>query len=80
MTQWEEIRGFSSPGEYDRFVAFLREQLVAGSAEEIDPDPDYGAGEVYGGRWIRDPGTGEVWRLVPPDPPFRGLWEKVRND
>ena len=79
MKRWEEIRGFASPGEFERFVDFLGRQLVGGLAEEIEPDPDYGPGEIYGGRWIRDLESGEVWRLVPPDAPFRGLWEPVRR-
>ncbi len=78
MSLWEEIRGFASPGEFDRFVEWLTGQLAAGLAEEIQPDPDYGPGEIYGGRWIREVASGETWRLVPPDPPFRGLWEPVR--
>jgi hypothetical protein len=26
--------------------------------------------------WYRNQHTGKVWRLVEPDPPFRGLWEE----
>jgi hypothetical protein len=29
-------------------------------------------------RWYRNTATGEVWRLVEPDGPFRGEWERVR--
>ncbi len=32
---------------------------------------------IYGGRWFQDIETGAIWRLVQPDPPFRGLWEPV---
>jgi hypothetical protein len=28
----------------------------------------------------RNQDTGKVWRLVEPDPPFRGLWEKQDPD
>jgi hypothetical protein len=27
--------------------------------------------------WYECPQCGQVWRLVHPDPPFAGLWEKV---
>ncbi len=27
--------------------------------------------------WYRCPACNQVWRLVHPDPPFEGLWEKV---
>ena len=74
-----EIHGFESPGEYDRFVAYVQDSLTSGDLEEITPDPDYGPGLIYGGRWFRDKHTGNIWRLVPPDFPFRGLWEPVKS-
>jgi len=74
---WEAISGFRSPGEYSRFVAFIESQVSTGVAEELPPDPSYEAGHVYGGRWFRDRSSGAVWRLVPPDIPFQGLWEPV---
>ena len=74
---WEEIHGFTSPGEYARFMKYLEGQVSSGHAEEVEAEDDYGRGEIYGGRWFRDVETGAVWRLVPPDPPFRGLWEPV---
>lgn len=77
-TSWEPIRSFVSPGEFDRFVGYLREQVASGKAAEVAADPSYGPGEIYGGKWYRSLATGEVWRLVPPDPPFTGLWERVR--
>jgi hypothetical protein len=77
-TCWEAIKSFASPGEFDRVVGYLREQVASGIAEEVPADPSYGPGELYGGRWYRSLATGEVWRLVPPDPPFTGLWEQVR--
>lgn len=78
MSRWEEIRGFVSPGEFDRFVQYLERQIAAGVAREVDCEPDYGPGQLFGGRWFRDLESGEVWRLVPPDPPFTGVWERVR--
>lgn len=74
---WEEIHGFESPSEYQRFVAYIERQVAQGHVSEIAVDPDYGAGMVFGGRWFRDIESREVWRLVPPDPPFRGCWEPV---
>ena len=40
-------------------------------------DPNYEKGLIFGGRWFEDRSTNEIRRLVPPDFPFRGLWEKV---
>jgi len=79
MSRWEEIQGFVSPGEFDRFVKYLDRQIAEGVAREVDCDPDYGRDQLFGGRWFRDLESGEVWRLLPPDFPFTGLWEKVRR-
>jgi hypothetical protein len=73
----EEIHGFQSPGEFSRFVRYIEDQVVSGEAEEIKPDPNYGKGEIYGGKWFKDLETGQIWRLIPPDIPFKGLWEPV---
>lgn len=78
-TVWEEIHGFASPGEFSRFVQYIDGQVRTGHARELVPDPNYGRGEIFGGRWFEDVESGEVWRLVPPDIPFKGLWEPVRK-
>jgi len=75
--EWEEIDGFSSPGEYARFVEYIEQQVAHTYAEELEVDPSYGKGMIYGGRWFKDVDSGQVWRLVPPDFPFRGVWEPV---
>ena len=74
---WEAIDGFNSPGEYRRFCTYFEKQVASGDALERTADPDYGKGMIFGGRWFEDRNTKEIWRLVPPDFPFRGLWEKV---
>ena len=75
----EEIHGFASLGEYDRFVRYIGGLVKTGHVREIDPDPEYGYGEIYGGKWYDHIYSDEVWRLVPPDIPFKGLWEPVRK-
>ncbi len=77
-TTWEEIHDFSSLSEYNRFLIYIEEQIKAGYTQEVEPDLEYGRGEIYGGRWFEDIESGELWRLIPPDFPFRGLWEPVR--
>lgn len=76
---WEEIHGFQSPGEYRRFVAYIEKQVGDGFVIEVPVGPDYGPGKLFGGRWFRDLESGEVWRLIPPDPPFCGVWERVKR-
>ena len=77
IVTWEEIHGFDSPNEYARFIDYIESQIRAGYVREICPNDNYGKGEIYGGRWFENMQTGEIWRLVPPDIPFRGLWEPV---
>ncbi len=78
MPDFIELRGFLSPLHYDSFLKDIESQLRSGLICEVRVDPDYGPGEIYGGRWFKKNDTGEIWRLVPPDFPFRGLWEPVR--
>ncbi len=75
---WEEVHGFQSPGEYQRFIQYIESQVKIGRAVEVPPDPSYRLGEIVGGRWFQDIESGEVWRLIAPDPPFYGLWEPLK--
>jgi hypothetical protein len=77
---WDEIHGFTSPGEYDRFVRYIEQQVAAGLAREVEVNPLYAKGMICGGRWFEDVETKEVWRLVAPDFPFKGLWEPILVD
>lgn len=77
--EWEEIHGFSLPSEYDRFRKYIEDLIKAGMAEEIQMNPKYHRRLIYGGRWFKDVSTEVVWRLVPPDFPFRGVWEPVNK-
>jgi hypothetical protein len=76
---WEEIRGFASPGEYKSFCTYIEGQVASGIARERNPDPAYQSAIVFGGRWFEDVESGQIWRLVPPDFPFRGVWERVER-
>jgi hypothetical protein len=73
----EEIHGFSSLIEFNDFVKYINNLIDGGLVEEIAVNPNYGAGLIYGGRWFRCKECKEIWRLINPDPPFRGLWERV---
>lgn len=78
VVPWEEIHGFSSPSEYERFIRYIEAQVASGIAREVPADENYSAGEIYGGRWFQHAESCETWRLVAPDLPFKGLWEPVR--
>lgn len=74
-----EIAEFQSPGEFTRFNTFLSDWIEKGELKEIPNDPSYHAGEIYGGRWFEVVRDKTIWRLIPPDPPFTGLFERVVN-
>ncbi len=77
MMVWEEIHGFKSLVEYARFVEYIEDQVQAGYVRELEADKNYGKGEIFGGRWFQDIETRSIWRLIPPDIPFKGLWESI---
>ncbi len=76
---WEEIHGFTSPREYERFVEYIEKQVESGLVDEIEPNPEMRDGYPNNGRWFLDLETKEVWRLIEPDFPFKGTWEPVSN-
>jgi hypothetical protein len=75
---WERISKFSSPDEYDRFVAWIDGAVSTGDAIEEAVAKRY-AGDNLNERWFRHPGTGVIWRLVAPDAPFYGVFEPVND-
>lgn len=76
---WESIQDFFSLNEYKSFVRYIEEQIKENLVEEIEANPDYGPGMIFGGRWFICKNCKEVWRLIKPDPPFKGLWEPVET-
>ncbi len=74
---WREIHGFNSPYEFNKFIFLIEDMVAKKTVEEIAIDLEYSKGEIYGGRWFINKANGEKWRLVSPDFPFKGLWEKI---
>jgi len=75
---WEVIHGFESPGEYKRFCDWLSAQVDTGVTEQI-PVSEPSADLIFGleERWFRCKESGEIWRLVAPQAPFRGQWGPI---
>ena len=71
------INGFADELSYRAFLADLVDAADRGEYREIPPDPDYGPRMIYGGRWFEHRQSGQIWRLVAPQAPFMGLWERV---
>lgn len=74
---WDEIHGFASPGEFARFERWVAAAIDESLLVAVDVQDPYSGLPMLNERWYRTP-SGSVWRLVAPDPPFRGVFERVR--
>ena len=69
---WEKIGGFS-PGELQRFLTWMGDQIASGAAEEVGTPADQQM--ISGERWFRHVSSRARWRLVPADGPMApGFW------
>ncbi|WP_338720297.1 hypothetical protein [Devosia sp. XK-2] len=75
---WEKIDGFRSPGEVLRFEAWIMEQIAGGTAIKVPVSAPYSVGG-FDEEWFQHLDSGEIWRLVKPDFPFTGLFERVAD-
>jgi len=73
---WEVIDEFLSPQEYERFVAWITDQVSAGMVEQVPVQESY-AGPGFEEKWFRCIVESETWRLVSPQVPFRGYWGPI---
>lgn len=77
MEEWEEIHGFGSPGEFARFQQWIEGVVMEGVLKQVEVEERYGS-EMYDERWYRSR-SGETWRLVAPDFPFKGVFARVES-
>ena len=80
MDWLKEIIEFSSNLEFESFESYLNKRLFENELEEIEPVEYYHGRSPFGlnkDRWFRESLNGDIWRLVPPDYPFKGFFEKV---
>jgi hypothetical protein len=80
MNWLEPITEFNSISEYNQFILYLSKRLSENEIEEIEPKEYFHGKSPYGlnkDRWFRDCSCQDIWRLVPPDFPFKGFFEKV---
>lgn len=74
---WEPICAFDGWDEFYRFEEWLHEQLTEGVAEEVPvltPSSDVGGLKES---WFKHVRSGQVWRLIWPEPPSAGLFDSV---
>jgi hypothetical protein len=74
---WSPVERFASFEDYERLRGALSEQLARGEAEERRVRKPYSGLETLDEHWYGCRATGETWRLIAPDPPFPGIFEKV---
>jgi hypothetical protein len=74
---WESIDDFASLGEFNRFVAWMNDQIKKGLAEEHSVISPYMGATTFEEKWFKHIETGQIWRLVWPDGPFHGVFERV---
>jgi hypothetical protein len=74
---WVPSDGFESFSRYQDLLTTLTDQVSKGKAKEMKVRKRYSGLQTLDERWYKCSGTGETWRLVAPDPPFPGLFEKI---
>ncbi|MCZ8208819.1 MAG: hypothetical protein O9270_11590 [Aquidulcibacter sp.] len=76
---WEKIDDFQALSEFNRFASWMNEQVAAGEAGEILVTAPYLDATTFEEKWFRHNDSGQTWRLVLPDFPFTGLFERVEK-
>ena len=74
---WRAVERFKSFEDYDRLKGSISEQVRVGQAEERRVRKPYSGLQTLEERWYRCRASGENWRLIAPDPPFPGIFERV---
>ena len=73
--QMYPFRQFNSWRDFDQLRRMLAEAMGRGFIEEV---PVMKIREVpRTENWFRDKETGDIFSLIPPEPPARGGWERV---
>lgn len=68
-----EQRSFDDWADFEAHVRLLQGDENWKDVPVLQPQSNVGFIE----RWFQCAACGNTWRLVEPDPPFRGVWEKV---
>jgi hypothetical protein len=74
---WEAIDGFASHSEFQRFCDWINDLVAANKATKVSVLKRYQGIESFTEEWYQHVESRTTWRLVHPDGPFRGLFEKV---
>lgn len=74
----EEIRGFNSLSEFDRFLKYIKGLLKENYLTQVTVTQKYANSQIFKEQWYECTGCKQIWRLVTPDFPFKGLWERIQ--
>jgi hypothetical protein len=66
-------RTFAGLADFDIFAAAIKEVALFAVTPVLIPYSNVGLLE----RWYKCRKCDQVWRLVEPDPPFAGIWERI---
>lgn len=69
-----EIKGFSSLNGFQRFKEYIKNLVDEG---DLIPIPVTNRYADFSEEWYKCKSCEQVWKLVYPDFPFKGLWTKV---
>jgi len=74
---WQPIEAFESLHHYQHFLSNLDNAVADGKAKVVPIDEGRGWGSAWRERWYECKEDGRVWRLVPPNGPFPGVFHLV---
>lgn len=74
---WEQIDGFASHSEFVGFCDWMKDALASGQSKKVPVRKRYQNIESFNEEWFEHVASGTIWRLVHPDGPFRGLFERI---
>ena len=74
---WEQIDDFRSFNELERFEKWMNQQIISCEAIEEKVMKPYLNAPAFKEKWYCHVKSGQLWRLVWPDGPFAGVFERV---
>ena len=76
---WERIGEFSSLRDYNSFQKWLDEQIASGLAAQVPVQSPYSGSSLWEEHWYQCLSDHQIWRLVAPDPPFKGIFTPIAS-
>lgn len=71
----EEIDGFHSIWEFERFQRYVEELVKNRDLVEVSVQKKYAG---FPEQWYQCNSCNQIWRLIHPDFPFKGIWDRAK--